>query len=52
MRFFDENFRGNKTRYLFQSLLATVVVLVILMVLDSIRNAAVIAAPAPDLPVP
>jgi CBS-domain-containing membrane protein len=40
----DEKFKGDKLRYLLQSLLATVVVCVLLLVLDTVTNAAVIAA--------
>jgi len=44
MRFFDETFSRNKARYTFQCLLATTAVLVILLTLDAIHNAVVIAA--------
>jgi len=44
MRFFDENFSRNKARYILQCLLATTAVLVILLILDAIHNAVVIAA--------
>jgi CBS-domain-containing membrane protein len=40
----DDKFKGNKLRYILQSLLAMVAVFIILMVLDAIRNAAIIAA--------
>lgn len=44
MKIFDEKFRGNKARYLFQCILATLSVLIVLLSLDAISNAAVIAA--------
>lgn len=44
MSLFDEKFRGDKLHYLLQCLLATAVVCVLLLVLDAVSNAAVIAA--------
>ena len=44
MKVFDEKFRGNKARYLFQCILATLSVLIVLLSLDAMANAAVIAA--------
>jgi CBS-domain-containing membrane protein len=44
MKVFDENFRSNKVRYIFQCLFATSSVFIILLFLDAITNVAVIAA--------
>ena len=44
MRLPDTKFAKNKARYIFQCLLATVSVLVVLIILDAIHNAAVIAS--------
>ncbi|MFH1063195.1 MAG: HPP family protein [Candidatus Omnitrophota bacterium] len=43
MKLFDEKFKENKLGFLLQSLLATAVVFIILLVLDPISNSAVIA---------
>ena len=44
MKVFDEKFRDNKARYFFQCVLATVSVFVVLLILDAMTDAAVIAA--------
>lgn len=44
MKVFDEKFRNNKVRYILQCILATLSVLIILLILDAVSNAAVIAA--------
>lgn len=44
MEIFDKKFGQNKLRYLLQCLLATVAVLAILLILESLPNAAVIAS--------
>ena len=44
MTFFDAKFKQNKARYTFQCLLATLSVLLVLLLLDAMTNAAVIAA--------
>ena len=44
MQIIDEKFKRHKLRYVFQCLLATAVVMVILMLLDAIQNAVVVAA--------
>jgi CBS-domain-containing membrane protein len=44
MLFFDEKFKTDKLRYLLQCLMAAAVVFAILLALDTIRDAAVIAA--------
>jgi len=41
---FDEKFKSNKARYIFQCLLATLCVFVVLLILDAMTDAAVIAA--------
>jgi CBS-domain-containing membrane protein len=41
---FDDKFKTHKLRYLLQSLIAMVTVFIILLVLDAVRNAAIIAA--------
>ena len=41
---FDEKFRQNKLRYVFQCLLATLSVFVVLLILDAMTDAAVIAS--------
>ena len=44
MKVFDEKFRGNKARYILQCILATLSVLIVLLSLDAMANAAIIAA--------
>ncbi len=44
MKVFDEKFKSNKARYIFQCLLATLCVFVVLLILDAMTDAAVIAA--------
>ena len=44
MKVFDEKFRDNKARYFFQCILATLSVFVVLLILDAMTDAAVIAA--------
>ncbi len=44
MKMFDEKFRSNKVRYILQCILATLSVLIVLLSLDAISNAAIIAA--------
>ena len=44
MKLFDDKFEGAKGRYVLQCLLATVSILAVLVILDAIANAAVIAA--------
>ncbi len=44
MALFDTKFKHNKTRYMLQCLLATVSVLLMLLALDGMSNAAIIAA--------
>ncbi len=44
MRVFDEKFRGNKAGYVSQCVLATLSVLIVLLILDIMSDAAVIAA--------
>lgn len=41
---FDKEFRSNKTRYILQCILATLSVLIVLLILDAVSNAAVVAA--------
>lgn len=44
MVFFDEKFKSDKLRYLLQCFLAVVAVGIVLLVLDAVSNAAIIAA--------
>ena len=44
MKVFDEKFRGNKARYILQCILATLSVLIVLLSLDAMANAVIIAA--------
>ena len=44
MQVIDAKFKGNKARYVLQCMLATFCVFVVLLVLDAVTNAAVIAA--------
>lgn len=44
MRVFDKKFRDNKVRYISQCILATLAVFIVLMILDAVSNAAIIAA--------
>ena len=44
MQFFDKKFISNKKRYLLQCILATACVFIVLLILDTMANAAVIAA--------
>ena len=44
VKVFDEKFRGHKARYIFQCVLATLSVLIVLLVLDVISDAVIIAA--------
>lgn len=44
MKLFDEKFKNNKIKYISQCFLATMAVLVVLLILDTMSNAAVIAA--------
>jgi CBS-domain-containing membrane protein len=44
MKVFNEKFRRNKVRYILQCILATLAVFIVLLVLDAVSNAAIIAA--------
>ncbi len=44
MKILDEKFKDNKIRYVFQCMLATLAVFIVLMILDAIANAAIIAS--------
>ncbi len=44
MRWFDKKFKEHKLRYLLQSLLATVAVMVVLLLLDTLQATAIIAS--------
>ncbi|ODS30507.1 MAG: HPP family protein [Candidatus Scalindua rubra] len=44
MKIFDEKFRKNKLRYMFQCFLATLSVFIILLLLDNVSNAITIAS--------
>jgi CBS-domain-containing membrane protein len=44
MKLLDEKFRSNKARYIFQCVLATFAVFIVVLILDAMSDAAVIAA--------
>jgi len=44
MKVFDEKFRSNKVRYVLQCILATLSIFIVLLILDAVSNAAIIAA--------
>jgi len=44
MKVFDEKFKGNKVGYILQCVLATLSVFIVLLILDAVSNAAIIAA--------
>lgn len=44
MQLFDQRFNDNKANYIMQCVLATMTIFIVLMILDAIKNAAIIAS--------